>query len=397
MVLLLSFALDLLLYSLVVSFLPARTLALGATPAVTGALFAAYAAGLLLATPPAGWLTDRLGARTTLLVGLVALLGATLLFAFADSLPSLALARAGQGISSGVTWTSGLALLVQLYTPTRRPRAFAALFMAVGVGLLVGPPLGGLLYTWGGFSAPFLVGAALVALDGCGRILFLPGRAHFPVASPASARMIRTLLQKPQFVVGLVATGAGASVLSLLEPNLPPLLAARFGLEPLMIGVLFGGMVLIFTLKQPIVAVLTEKCGAPLIMGLGLLICGLSLVELALSTTLVQASGVLAILALGAALVLTPAPELLTRSGQQTTQPHMPAASFGTIYVAYNLAYASGLLAGPLLSGAAISAFAPTAGLILCGATLLPLGLVLVLRRSHSRVPARRGAASPQP
>src|SRR5262245_58017393 len=215
-VLFFSFALDLLLYSLVVSFLPTRTQALGATPAITGALFAVYAAGLLLATPPAGWLTDRLGARSVLLAGLVALFCATLLFAFADSLPSLALARAGQGVASGVTWTSGLALMVQLYEPTHRPRAFAAMFMASGIGVLLGPPLGGLLYTWGGFSAPFFVAAALVALDGGGRILFLPGRAHLPVSSPASARTLWRLLHEAPFVVGLVATSAGAIVFSSL-------------------------------------------------------------------------------------------------------------------------------------------------------------------------------------
>src|SRR5262249_2338681 len=83
----------------------------GATPGSTGALFVSYAAGQLLVTPLAGWLTDRFGARTALLLGLAALLGATLLFAAAETLPTLALARAGQGVASGVTWTAGMVLL----------------------------------------------------------------------------------------------------------------------------------------------------------------------------------------------------------------------------------------------------------------------------------------------
>ena len=62
-----AFFIDLLLYSLVVPFLPGEAEQLGASPAVTGALFAMYAAGLFAVTPLAAWLTDRVGAHQTLL------------------------------------------------------------------------------------------------------------------------------------------------------------------------------------------------------------------------------------------------------------------------------------------------------------------------------------------
>src|SRR5215469_18114086 len=83
-VVLLAIWLDALLYGLVVPFLPERALTQGATPFTVGALFATYGLGVVVATFPVGVLTDRIGARRTLLGGLVVLLLATLLFAFAE-------------------------------------------------------------------------------------------------------------------------------------------------------------------------------------------------------------------------------------------------------------------------------------------------------------------------
>ena len=163
-----------------------RAQVLGASPVVTGALFGSYAGGLFLATPLAGWLADRLGGRRTLLGGLFALLAATLLFAFSTDLTLLFVARAAQGVAGAFTWTAGLSLLAQIVDERERPAAFGRIFVATGVGTLLGPSLGGALYTWGGFRAPFLFAMILVALDGIGRVIFLPG------ATPPSESRCRT-------------------------------------------------------------------------------------------------------------------------------------------------------------------------------------------------------------
>ncbi|HEU5347589.1 MAG TPA: MFS transporter, partial [Ktedonobacterales bacterium] len=167
-VLLGAFGLDMLLYSLVIPFLPGEAQGLGASPLVTGALFAMYAAGIFAATPLAAWFTDHLGPRRTLLWGLLALAASTLLFAFSPTLalglPGLFVARASQGIASALAWTAGLAVLVQLYSAEERPRLFARAFTVTGLAVLIGPPLGGALYTLGGFTLPFMVATGLVVL-----------------------------------------------------------------------------------------------------------------------------------------------------------------------------------------------------------------------------------------
>jgi MFS family permease len=389
-VLLGAFALDLLLYGLVVPFLPERAAQLGASPTVTGALFAAYAGGLFIATPPAGWLTDHVGARRTMLAGLGALLAATLLFAFAPDLPLLFAARAAQGASAAVTWTAGLALIAQLYGPGERERVFARVFMATGLGTLIGPPLGGVLYSLGGFRLPFLVAGGLVLLDGLGRLFFIPGRDTLQVERPAPGAA-RALLRHPLFVLGMLATLAGAAVFALLEPILAPLMAARYGWNALMTGLLFAGVTLIYTAVQPLAVWMIRQRGAQLTIIIGLIASAVGVALLGFAPTLVFALVALAIITLGVTLILAPSLELLTTAGDQSAAQRNQQVGVdeataagggvphGTLYAAYNLAWAGGILLGPLLSGIATDALGTAAGLGVVA--LFPLALSLLMTR----------------
>jgi len=362
-VLLGAFGIDMLLYTLVVPFLPGRAQSLGASPAVTGALFASYAAGLLLATAPAGWLADRIGARHTLLGGLGALAASTLVFAFAPGLPFLFAARAAQGISGAVTWTAGLALIAQLYRPAELPRIFGAIFTVTAVGMLIGPTLGGELFTLGGFQAPFLVAVALVFLDGLGRVLFLPGGDAL-IATPPATGIVRALLKSPGFVLGLLATFAGAAVFASLDPNLAPLLGSRFGLSVVAIGLCFGALVLAFTVAQWPVARAARRLGARRLIVGGLLLSACALAIVGASGAFPLTFVALLLLAVSLACVLAPSLELLTTFGQKEIAG-AGGSAYGMIYALYNLAYAGGILVGPLASGAAITWTGSTRGFLL--------------------------------
>jgi MFS transporter, DHA1 family, solute carrier family 18 (vesicular amine transporter), member 1/2 len=376
-VLLAAFALDLLLYGLVVPFLPGHAQALGASQAVTGALFASYAVGTLVATPPAAWLTDRLDARRTLLAGLLAMLAATLLFAYAPGLPALFAARTAQGISSAVTWTAGLALVAQLYEPRERLAVFSGIFIASGIGILIGPPVGGVLYAWGGFRAPFLVGALLVGLDGLGRLIFLPGRAAMK-PTPAANDSNGSLLRSGRFLLALVVTLVGAAVLALLEPTLPPLLAASFGLSPLLIGLLIGAMILVYMAALPLATLATHRLSAQVTIVFGLFFGALALVLLASSSSVGHVAFALAAVGLAAACTLGPTLELLTAVGEAEHAGSNTAVPYGAIYGAYNVAYAGGILVGPLAAGLATGALGSARGIALPAVLPLLMGFVML-------------------
>src|SRR5688572_419342 len=95
---------DLVAYSVAVPVLPDFARRLGARPAVIGLLFASFGLSLIAVSVPMGVMSDRVGRRLPLVLGMLALAGATFVFGIADSLPALFAARLIQGAADGVTW-----------------------------------------------------------------------------------------------------------------------------------------------------------------------------------------------------------------------------------------------------------------------------------------------------
>lgn len=81
-------------------------------------LLAAYAAASALFSLPAGLIADRGSSRQLpFLVGLTALLVATLMLLLGQTVVVLVVARVLQGISGAVVWTVGLALVLDTVGP----------------------------------------------------------------------------------------------------------------------------------------------------------------------------------------------------------------------------------------------------------------------------------------
>lgn len=98
--------------------------------------------GLLLA---AGRLADARGRRTVYGAGLLLFTLASLLCGLAPTAASLIALRVFQGVGAALLSANGSALLVQAFPLAERGRALGAFGAMVGIGLAVGPPLGGVL------------------------------------------------------------------------------------------------------------------------------------------------------------------------------------------------------------------------------------------------------------
>lgn len=114
---------DLFLYGLVVPILPSILRDKVGVPdgdiqSDVSGLLAAYAAASVITSPFAGILADRLSSRQApFLVGLLALLAATVLLFVGTSIAVLTLARILQGVSAAFVWTVGLALCLETVGP----------------------------------------------------------------------------------------------------------------------------------------------------------------------------------------------------------------------------------------------------------------------------------------
>jgi len=98
--------------------------------------------GLLLAL---GRLADRYGRRRVYASGLALFTIASALCAAAPGARALIAARTLQGLGAAMMTANSAALLIVSFPPAERGRALGAFGAAVGVGLALGPPLGGAL------------------------------------------------------------------------------------------------------------------------------------------------------------------------------------------------------------------------------------------------------------
>src|SRR6478736_1347630 len=152
---------DIVAYSIAIPVLPDLSRKLGASPTMIGLLFASFGVTLLTVSIPMGAISDRIGRKGPIIAGLVALFAASLLFAFADTLPWLFAARLVQGAADGITWVVGFALVADLYDANERGRVTGIVMMGTSFAVMIGPTLGGWLYELGGMRTPFVAVAIM--------------------------------------------------------------------------------------------------------------------------------------------------------------------------------------------------------------------------------------------
>ena len=162
---------DLFLYGLLVPILPfilsdRLNVPQSSIQSYTSAFLAAYAGASVFASPPAGIIADKLPARQLpFLLGLTALLAATVLLYLGQTVGVLILARALQGISAAVVWTIGLALLLDTVGSEKLGVTIGSIFGFISIGELAAPVLGGVVYDKAGYGAVFAMAFAMLALD----------------------------------------------------------------------------------------------------------------------------------------------------------------------------------------------------------------------------------------
>lgn len=162
---------DLFLYGLIVPILPFILSSRLHTPesqiqTTTSLLLTVYAGASVLSSIPAGIIADKLPSRRLpFLLGLFALLLATILFSVGHSLAVLVIARILQGISAAVVWTIGLALVLDTVGSEKLGVTIGGIFSFISVGELVAPILGGVLYGKTGVAGVFGLGGAVLGID----------------------------------------------------------------------------------------------------------------------------------------------------------------------------------------------------------------------------------------
>jgi len=121
-----------------------------------------------------GWFADRMGSRRlSLLIGLFALAGATVMLNVGSSIAVLAAARCLQGISAAVVWTVGLALLADSVSNEEMAQMMGWVSIGMSLGVLLGPILGGGVFAAAGYNWVFGMTYIIIGVDVAMRLLLV--------------------------------------------------------------------------------------------------------------------------------------------------------------------------------------------------------------------------------
>jgi MFS family permease len=219
---------------------------LGASPSQVSLLFTSYMAVMGVAMLVTGFVTSRIGAKRTLLLGLAIIIVGAGLAGMSDSVGAIVGFRAVWGLGNALFIATALATIV---SASRGSVAQAIILYeaALGLGIAAGPLVGGAL---GGISwrGPFFGVSVLMAIALVATWVTLPAATERPHPTPISAPL-KALRHRGLLTVGLTALLYNFGFFTLLAFTPFPLDLSAHGT-----GLVFFGWGLLLALTSVVAA-----------------------------------------------------------------------------------------------------------------------------------------------
>lgn len=254
-------------YSVLAAFFPQEAKAKGMSDDAVGITFASFAAVIFVCSPFAGRLMSSRGKVWVYMAGLVIVSVSTVAFSIASLLPAgwpfaswCLLMRLLQGVGSAMEETAAYAIIADI--DVERVSLYLGICeISTGLGYMVGPPLGGALFSLGGFAAPFIIlGLALLPTAALIHYKVPLDNHRLGKEEARSDVTMQMLLRNPQVVVIALASMLANSDYAFLEPTLGAHLADQgIAKSPDAIGMLFSVSSITYTLACPVIGVLANR------------------------------------------------------------------------------------------------------------------------------------------
>lgn len=334
---------DVAFFAAIAPLLPEYVDQLGLTKAEAGILSAAYAAGTLAASLPAGFVASRVGPKRTVIAGLLLLGCSSVVFGFAEQIYLLDGARFVQGIAGALIWSGALTWLISAAPEESRGSVIGTALGTAVAGALLGPALGAIAGSVGTevvFSSVLLV-TVFLAL----------AAARLPeTASPEEqdlGEVLATLRSRP--VLESAAFVAVPSVMFGAIEVLVPLRIDSLGGSHALIAAGFIAGAGLEAMLAPIAGRMSDRVGRRLPYVVGLSICAFAMVVIAVVPSLEEVLLGLIVTSLGAGLCFAPALTLISDVAEASSLHQGFAAGLS------NMAWASGQVIGGVGGGVVAS------------------------------------------
>lgn len=385
LILALSVGLMMVGYGIVAPVFARRFDDLGAGVGALSLLMAAAAAGQFLFAPLMGALADRFGRRPLILVGLAAIVVANTIYLFIDTTASYIAVRFVLGALSAGILPAALGTVADLVPEERRAQSVGMVMGSYGVGFVVGPTIGGVLFDAWGFAAPFAASAVLGVITLVLAATRLP-ETRRPAPAHAQATALPRVpwhqaLPRPLALLGTLLLLDLLAILpfALVEPPMLFYFYDNLSFSATQFGLVVGAYGLTQAVGQLTLGRLSDRWGRAPLIALGFAMNIVFYGGMGFATDFGSMALVAAVGGLGTAFI-TPA---LSAAYLDITAEQHRARVMG---LKESMAALGGVL-GPLASAAISGQFAPqqifalAAGLAVL-ATLVALGMQLFSRRS---------------
>lgn len=362
---------DMMVYSLVIPVLPSYASRLGADTVTIGVIFGAFSIALLVFSIPFGLLSDTVGRRIFMVLGMLTLAATNVVFAVSNDVNVLIGARLLQGMSGAATWSAGLALLADTFGPEERGRRLGLAMAVMSIGTLIGPVVGGILYDNLGYAPTFILPSVLPCVVGLSFLAVREPPRRAPRV-PIRERLAPFLKAPGASLVLTLTIVVSAITYGIVEPYMPVFMYDAFMATSTMIGLAFGAMALLSIVSLPLIGKLYDARGGRILIAAGLICSALVLAGSAAMPSFILTAAVFSLLGITMGFVLTPMLPLLT-----DLYGDGECNILGLVYGIYNTLFSLGLAIGPIAGGLAIANF--TFRVTLLGQALLLIAAGIVV------------------
>uniref|UniRef100_A0A8C7X0K2 Solute carrier family 18 member B1 n=1 Tax=Oryzias sinensis TaxID=183150 RepID=A0A8C7X0K2_9TELE len=251
---------SMLCYSILGPFFPNEAVKKGASQTVVGLIFGSYAICNLIGSLVLGRYIVQIGTKFMLVAGLFVSAGCTIMFGLLDRVPAgptfIALCfivRSVDAVGFAAAMTSTFAMTAKIF-PNNVATVLGSLEVFTGLGLIVGPPVGGWFYHSFGYEVPFM-------LLGCLLLIMVPFNLYvLPAieADPSKDSFLRLLSHVKVllicFVIFTLSSGLG-----FFDATLSLYAMKTFNLSSGYVGLIMLGLSLPYCLASPLIGYFTDK------------------------------------------------------------------------------------------------------------------------------------------
>ncbi|HUY17964.1 MAG TPA: MFS transporter [Candidatus Binataceae bacterium] len=386
LVLFLTVFIDLLGFGIVIPFLPLFAERMHITAGGIGLILAIYSAAQFVCAPILGRISDRIGRRPIIMLGLLGSSVSYVIYGFAGSFAVLLLSRAIHGMCAG-TISTAQAYIADTTAESERARGMGMIGAAFGLGFVLGPAIGGLL-GHASLRTPVFFAAALTFANLIFAALALPEShppepgarldLHAAVATFTSfPRNLANPLRLRLFAIAFMLTTAMAA----FEMTFAIMIPAVYGYHALGVGLLLAYAGFIQALTQGyLLGKFVARVGERTVLMVGVLVFLVGIGPLASLGSHAALLIFLALLSLGYGFASPAVATLISKSAER----HLQGEVLGLNQSAMSLAR----IAGPIGGGLAYQFLGPAAPYF-ASAVLAAAALTLLPQRQ--RTSAGRG------